>query len=293
MKPAPFTYHPCRTLDDAVGVLDADPDESKILAGGQSLVPMLNLRLAGPEHLIDLNGIEALDYVRADSGRVSVGALARAAAVERSSAVHSVLPVVREALSHVGHSQIRNRGTVVGSICHADPAAEMPAVFVTVGGEVTARSAAGERAIRSEDFFDSFLTTALEPNEIATQVTFNTPTGATGWHFEEVARRHGDFALVGVVALVSLAGESVSDARITIFGAGGTPIRLSAVEQLLVGVDARDAGEDLLNRAASEAAAGVRPSDDIHASADYRRHVAGVLTTRAISRSLERARSAA
>ena len=293
MKPPPFTYHACRTIDEAVGVLDADPDGAKVLAGGQSLVPMLNLRLAAPDNLVDLNGIPGLDYVRAESGGVAVGASTRQYTVERSDELHSVLPVVREALSHVGHSQIRNRGTVVGSICHADPAAEMPAVFLTVGGEITARSSAGTRKIRSEDFFESYLTTSLEPDEIATEVRFDAPTGRTGWYFEEVARRHGDFAILGVVALISLDGDSVSRARITIFGGGSTPLRMSATEQLITGASVGDIGGELLGRAADEASAAVRPTDDIHASAEYRRHVAGVLTKRAITRSLERAGSSA
>jgi carbon-monoxide dehydrogenase medium subunit len=292
MKPPPFTYHACRTIDEAVGVLDSDPDGAKVLAGGQSLVPMLNLRLAAPDNLVDLNGIPDLAYIRAESGGVAIGATTRQYLVERSDELHSALPVVREALSHVGHSQIRNRGTVVGSICHADPAAEMPAVFLTVGGEITARSSAGTRKIRSEDFFESYLTTSLDPNEIATEVRFDAPSGRTGWYFEEVARRHGDFAMLGVVALISLEGDTVSRARITIFGGGSTPLRMSATEQLITGATVGDIG-GLLARAAEQASAAVRPTDDIHASADYRRHVAGVLTKRAITRSLDRAGSAA
>lgn len=293
MKPPPFTYHACRTIDEAVGILESDPDDTKVLAGGQSLVPMLNLRLAAPDNIVDINSISGLDYVRAGSGGVAIGAGARQFAVERSAELHSALPVVREALSHVGHSQIRNRGTVVGSICHADPAAEMPAVFLTVGGEVTARSAAGTRTIRSDDFFDSYLTTALEPTEIVTEVKFDALSGRTGWHFEEVARRHGDFAILGVVALVSLEGDSVSTARITIFGGGSTPLRMTAAEQLINGVEAGNIGTELLERAASEASAAVQPTDDIHASSDYRRYVAGLLTKRAITTSLQRAGSPA
>jgi CO/xanthine dehydrogenase FAD-binding subunit len=293
MKPPPFTYHACRTIGEAVGILDSDPDGSKVLAGGQSLVPMLNLRLAAPDNLVDLNSIEGLDHIRSENDGVAIGAATRQYAVERSAELHAVLPVVREALSHVGHSQIRNRGTVVGSICHADPAAEMPAVFLTVGGEVTAHSVAGSRTIRSDDFFESYLSTALEPNEIVTQVRFDTPTGRTGWYFEEVARRHGDFAILGVVALVSLDEDTVSKARITIFGVGSTPLRMTATEQLIIGVKTSDIGGDLLERAAEAASAAVRPTDDIHASADYRRYVAGMLTKRAITRSLERAGSPA
>ncbi|MET8177680.1 xanthine dehydrogenase family protein subunit M [Streptomyces sp. NPDC005336] len=293
MKPPPFKYHACRTIDEAVGILDSDPDDSKVLAGGQSLVPVLNLRLAAPENLVDINSIEGLDHMRVQPDHVAIGAATRQFAVERSDQIHSVLPVVREALSHVGHSQIRNRGTIVGSICHADPAAEMPAVFLTVGGEITARSATGTRTIGSDDFFESYLTTLLEPNEIVTEVKFDVPSGRTGWYFEEVARRHGDFAILGVVALISLEADTVSRARITIFGGAPTPLRMTAVEQLITGVKASEIGGDLLERAADEASAAVRPTDDIHGSADYRRHVAGLLTKRAITRSLDRAGSPA
>lgn len=289
MKPPPFTYHSCRTIGEAVDILDRDPDSSKVLAGGQSLVPMLNLRLALPDHLVDLNSIADLDYIRSEAGSIAIGAGTRQHTVERSAEIAAKLPVISAALSHVGHSQIRNRGTVVGSICHADPAAEMPAVWLTVGGELTAQSAAGTRTIPSEDFFESYLTTSLEPNEIVTEVRFNATNGATGWYFEEVARRHGDFAILGVVALVSLDAGAISDARLTIFGAASTPIRISAVEELLVDTNTSDVDGDLLEQAAIEVAAAVRPTDDIHASAEYRRYVAGILIKRGITRSLERA----
>jgi CO/xanthine dehydrogenase FAD-binding subunit len=293
MKPALFTHHPCRTVAEAVGILGSDPDDSKVLAGGQSLVPMLNLRLANPANLVDLNTIEGLDYIRADNGTLAIGAATRQRTVELDADVLAKLPLLPAALAHVGHSQIRNRGTVAGSICHADPAAEMPAVWLTAGGELTAEGSGGTRTIGSADFFESYLTTALQPDEIVTEVRFTVPTGTTGWHFEEVARRHGDFALLGVAALVSLDGARVRDARVTIFGAGPTPLRISVVEQLLIGMDASEAaGEDVLARAADETSAAVRPVGDVHASADYRRHVAGALVRRAITGSLQSAGAA-
>ncbi|NMH99951.1 FAD binding domain-containing protein [Pseudonocardia acidicola] len=288
MKPPVFTYHACRTVEEAAGLLSSS-EEAKVISGGQSLVPMMNLRLANPAHLVDLNSIPGLDRIEAGAGNLTIGATARQHDVERSAAVTSAAPLIAAALAHVGHPQIRNRGTVVGSICHADPAAEMPAVFTTLGGHVTAQSASGMRTIAAEDFFDSYLTTALEPNEIATSVTFNTPNGSSGWYFEEVARRHGDFAIIGVVALVTLSDGVISDARLTVFGGGATAIRIAAAEQLLVGTAAGDVDDNLLSRAASATSEALRPSDDIHASADYRRHVAGVLITRGIRTSLERA----
>jgi carbon-monoxide dehydrogenase medium subunit len=289
MKPPVFTHHACRSIEEAVGLLDAAPDDSKVISGGQSLVPMMNLRLASPAHLVDLNGIPGLNGIEAGDRTLTVGATARQHDVERSTDVAAAAPLLAAALKHVGHPQIRNRGTVVGSICHADPAAEMPAVFLTLGGRVTAQSATGSRTITAEEFFDSYLTTALEPNEIATAVTFDTPNGSSGWYFEEVARRHGDFAIIGIVALLTLADGVVSDARLTVFGGAATPVRIPAAEQLLVGVAAADVDADLLARAAGETSAALRPSDDIHASGDYRKHVAGVLTTRGIKASLERA----
>ncbi|WP_214367294.1 FAD binding domain-containing protein [Pseudonocardia sp. H11422] len=289
MKPPLFTHHACRTVEEAVGLLAADPDTSKVISGGQSLVPMMNLRLASPAHLVDLNPISGLNSIDVGQGTLTIGATTRQHDVERSAEVASVAPLLISALAHVGHPQIRNRGTVVGSICHADPAAEMPAVLTTLGGQVAAQGATGTRTIAAEDFFDSYLTTALAPDEIATAVTFNTPNGSSGWHFEEVTRRHGDFAIIGIVALLTLADGVISDARLTIFGGAATPVRVPAAERLLVGAAASDVDADLLAQAARETSAALRPSDDIHASGDYRRHVAGVLTTRGIRASLERA----
>lgn len=292
MKPPVFAHHACRTIDEAVEVL-ASSEDAKVISGGQSLVPMMNLRLANPAHLVDLNLIRDLDRIDTGAGTLTIGATARQHDVERSAEVASAAPLIAAALAHVGHPQIRNRGTVVGSICHADPAAEMPAVFTTLGGHVTARSAAGTRTIDADGFFDSYLTTALEPDEIATSVTFNTPNGSSGWSFEEVARRHGDFAIIGVVALTTVSGDVISDARLTVFGGGATPSRITAAEQLLIGTGTGDVDDDLLARAAGATSAALRPSDDIHASADYRRHVAGVLVTRGIRTSLERATTSA
>ncbi|MGD9530819.1 FAD binding domain-containing protein [Pseudonocardia sp.] len=292
MKPPAFTHHACRTVEEAAELLDSSED-AKVISGGQSLVPMMNLRLANPAHLVDLNFVDGLGGIDAGSGTLTIGATARQHEVERSPVVASAAPLVAAALAHVGHPQIRNRGTVVGSICHADPAAEMPAVLTTLGGHVTAQSTAGTRTIDAGSFFDSYLTTALAPNEIATSVTFHTPNGSSGWSFEEVARRHGDFAIIGVVALLTVSDGVVSDARLTVFGGGATPVRITAAEQLLVGTATGDVDDALLARAAGATSETLRPSDDIHASADYRRHVAGVLVTRGIRTSLDRASTSA
>jgi CO/xanthine dehydrogenase FAD-binding subunit len=290
MKPPPFEYHAPTTTEEACKILGQDPDGSKVLAGGQSLVPLLNLRLARADHIVDLNGIDELDYIRVDGGSVAIGARTRQDAVERSAEVHESLPVLRDALAHVSHAQIRNRGTIVGSVCHADPAAELPAVWLALGGEVTAQTASGTRTIGPDDFFKSFLTTALEPNEIVTEIRFDVTNGATGASFHEVARRHGDFALIGVVAQVTLNGDAVSDARLAVFGAGGVPVRASAAEERLKSNGAA-VGNGALDEIANDVAGSLSPVDDIHASAEYRRHVAGVLTRRALTESFERARN--
>ena len=289
MKPAPFAYLAPNTVDEAVQMLGNDPDGSKLLAGGQSLVPMLNLRLARFDHLVDINHIPGLDHVRVESDCVVIGALARQYDVRHSEAVRTALPVLSNALAHVAHSQIASRGTVVGSLCHADPAAELPAVWLALGGELTAQSTSGSRTIQAEDFFTSIFTTALEPTEIATEVRFNRTAGATGWSFEEVARRHGDFALVGVVTQVTLDGGSVGDARVVVFGVGSTPTRIPDAEKRLIGTKALD--DAVLESAVAAVAATVTPADDIHATADYRRHVAGVLTRRGLVQAFERAQT--
>ena len=289
MKPAPFAYHVPNSIDEAIQILGNDPDGSRLLAGGQSLVPMLNLRLASFDHLVDINRIPGLDHVRVESESVVIGALARQYDVEHADEIRNALPVLSTALSHVAHPPISNRGTVVGSLCHADPAAELPAVWLASGGELTVQSPAGTRTITPEHFFESSFTTTLKPDEVATEVSFDLSTGATGWSFDEVARRHGDFALVGVVTQVTLDGGSVSDARVVVFGVGSTPVRIPAAEKRLIGASAVD--DATLDQAVAEAAAALNPAGDIHATADYRRHVAGVLIRRGLLHALEDARS--
>jgi carbon-monoxide dehydrogenase medium subunit len=292
MKPPAFTHHRCRTVDDAVGVLGSTED-ARVLSGGQSLVPMMNLRQTSPAHLVDLNGIPGLDGIEAGEGTLSVGAVARQSKVQRSAAVRTATPLVGAALAHVGHPQTRNRGTVVGSVCHADPAGEMPAVFATLGGTVTAQGPDGTRTIAAEDFFSSAFSTSLGAREVATAVTFDVPATGTGWSFEEVTRRHGGYAIVGVVTLVTVTDGVVGEARITVLGGAAVPLRVTAAEQALVGVAVADVDPDLLARLADLTAGALNPVSDVQGSAAYRRHVAGVMVTRGIPTSLERATSAA
>jgi CO/xanthine dehydrogenase FAD-binding subunit len=289
MKPAPFAYHAPTTIDEALAILGQDLDGSRLLAGGQSLAPMLNLRLASFDNLIDLNCIAGLDHIRIESGGIVIGALARQYDVAHNDDVRSRLPVLSTALGHVAHTAISNRGTVVGSLCHADPAAEIPAVWLAVGGKLSAQSPAGIRTVRAESFFDSNFTTTLKPDEVATEVRFDLATGTTGWSFEEIARRHGDFALAGVVIQLSLDGGSISDPRIVVFGVGATPVRLAGVETRIAGTSKLDDG--LLDQVVADVTAELNPPGDIHATTEYRRHIAGVLVRRGIPRALEDAQS--
>ncbi|HEX7297541.1 MAG TPA: xanthine dehydrogenase family protein subunit M [Solirubrobacteraceae bacterium] len=289
VKPPPFQYHAPRTVDEAVELLDRYSDSAKVLAGGQSMVPLLNLRLANVEHLIDLNTIDGLTYISNDQDHaLTIGATARQRAVEQSSAVTDRLAILQDALSYVGHMQIRNRGTVVGSICHADPAAEMPALWLAVGGEATIVATSGKRKIDADSFFASYFTTSVQPNELVTEVTFNVANSATGHSINEVARRHGDFALAGVVAQVTLDDDrkAISDARIALFGVAGTPVRAGSAERLLKG---RAADDEAWAAAADAVDGDISPTSDVHASEEYRRQVARVLTQRSLREAAERA----
>jgi carbon-monoxide dehydrogenase medium subunit len=285
MKPAPFDYMAAETAQEAVAALAQHGDEAKVLAGGQSLVPMLNLRLARPAVVVDINAAKELDYLRESDGRVHVGAIRRQAAVERWA--RERLPLVATALRHVGHLAIRNRGTVVGSVAHADPASELPALLLCLDGEVVARSPRGERVIPAGALYRAPLTTSLAADELCTEARFTLPRPEAGWGFEEVARRHGDFALVGAAALLWLAGDRVAGARLAFFGVGGTPTRGTAAETALTG---QTLSTEAIRAASGAAAAALRPEGDIHASARYRRDVAAVLAERALVDAWKRCR---
>jgi aerobic carbon-monoxide dehydrogenase medium subunit len=291
VKPSSFQYHLPRTPDEAVELLEQYSDSAKVLAGGQSLIPLMNLRMAHTEHLIDLNRLSDLAYVRADEdSMVTIGAMTRQRAVEKSEVAASKLPVLKEALSYVGHTQIRNRGTVVGSICHADPASELPALWLAVGGTATVVGAGGTRQVEAEDFFRSYFTTAVQANELVTEIKFNAANGQTGHSVREVARRHGDFALAGAVARVTLDdAKNVADARLALYGVGGTPLRATDAEALLRG---RPATDETWREAAAAVTAQVSPGSDVHASADYRRHVSGILARRSLAEAAARAADA-
>ncbi len=288
MKPAPFEYHEARTVQEAVSLLQQGQGEARVLAGGQSLMPLLNMRLARPGLLVDMNRVGELDYIRESGGWLAIGAMTRQRAVERSDLVKSRQPLLHAATLYIGHPQIRNRGTVGGSLAHAFPSAEYPAVAVALGAEIRAAGPAGERTIQAEDFFVTYLTTALEPAEVLTEVRFPVLPPRTGWAFTEVARRHGDFALAGVAATLTLdRAGTCSDARIALFGVAPTPVRARAAEALLAG---EKPAESPLEQAGQQAGREIDdPPSDVHASSEYRRHLVAVLTRRALTEAAARA----
>ena len=285
MKPAPFAYHDPTTIGDALALL-AQHENARPLAGGQSLVPMMNFRYATPDHLVDLNGIEALRGV-AVGARIHIGAMTRQRDVEFSSELLQACPILIEALRNVGHRQTRNRGTIGGSLCHLDPAAETPAMMMLHDAVLTAQSADGSRELPMQEFALGFMTSALEPQELLTQVSFDPWPQDHGWGFEEYARRHGDFAIASAGVLLTLdARGAVSRLAMVVGGLAPAPARLSEFEAQAVGATPDD---DFIKAAAS-AASSVEAMDDAHVSAAYRQHLASVVSARALRRALARAR---
>ena len=285
MKPAPFEYYEPATIEEALALLQRYGGDAKILAGGQSLVPLMNFRLSRPAALVDINRIGALAYIEEENGRLRLGAMTRQRAIERSHLVGSRVPLLLEATLLVGHPTIRNRGTFGGSLVHADPSAEYPAVIAALEGELVVRGPAGERLVRPEEFFVGYLTTSLAPDEILIEARLPVPPAGSGWSFEEFSRRHGDFAIVGIAALLMGEGDRCRKALLATAGSGPTPQRLRAVEDMLEGASLV---ERTFQDAGALAAELVDPESDIHASADYRRHLTRVLTVRALRRAAGR-----
>lgn len=276
-----FRYHRPTTVEEAIGLLAEYGSDAKVLAGGQSLVPLLALRLSHPEHLVDIGRIAGLDGAEDGPDGFTIGAAARHADVELSPVATKAAPLVAAAMPHIGHRAIRNRGTVCGSLAHADPAAELPAVALATGAELIARSSAGERRIPAADFFLGYLTSALDETEVLTAVRFPPWPGRTGWSVQEVSRRHGDYALVGLAALVGVGDDGrVERAALSFFGAGATPVRVPDAEAVLIGERPEPAA---IAEAADVVTKSIDPPGDNHASAAYRAHVAGVLTKRCLA----------
>jgi aerobic carbon-monoxide dehydrogenase medium subunit len=286
MKPPRFDYVLPRSLEEALAILAQHGDQAKVLAGGQSLVPLLNFRLVRPAYLVDLNDIPGLDGIRVDGGHLAIGAMTRQRAVETSTLVRERSPLLAEAMPQIGHVQIRNRGTIGGSLAHADPAGELPAVVAALEGELVLRSKRGERRLTPQQFFVAYLTTAAEPDELLVEARVPVTPPRTGTAFMEVSRRHGDFALVGVAVTVTVdTGGICTACAIAVTGVGPTPVVARDAERALVGVKPTP---DAFENAGRRVSSALEPDSDLHASSDYRKHLAGVLTRRALARAAER-----
>lgn len=289
MKPAPFEYQAPPSLEAALAALARHGGDAKLLAGGQSLIPVMNFRLAQPAFLVDINKLSDLDFVRrGEDGSLRIGSLVRQRRLEREPLVGEMAPLLREAVPFIAHPQIRNRGTFGGSLAHADPAAELPAVAVALKARFRLRKEGGERWVEAGDFFAGLFTTALEPDELLVEAAIPPPAPRTGWAFLEVARRHGDYAQAGVAALVTLGEDGrCREARLVYLSAGDRPVEAREAARLLVGEEiAPPAVEAAAEKASKDE---MSPFGDIHATADFKRHLARVLTRRALLQAAARA----
>jgi CO/xanthine dehydrogenase FAD-binding subunit len=282
MKPAKFDYVSPSTIDAAIEALVASKGEGKVLAGGQSLLPLLNFRMARPAVLVDLNGIEGLSYIEECGDRIAIGALTRHRDLEHSALIASRLPVMSAAMRHVGHLAIRNRGTIGGSLSHADPAAELPMLATFYEAAITVQGPDGRRTIAPGEFFVDALTNCLEPEEIVVEIEFPI-LKQDGWAFEEVARRFGDFALASIAVSVRRRESAFTAARVAVMGVADTPLRLRQVERELV---ATEIDERTPDRFSEIIASHVSPNGDIHGSAEYRKHLLAQLAKRALRTAL-------
>ena len=285
MYPAPFEYAVANSLDEALQMLSESGGEAKLIAGGHSLLPMMKLRLAQPAKLIDLRKVPGLNEIRVDANGVTIGAMVTHAQVAGSAEIKRVLPALAEAADKVGDLQVRNCGTLGGSLAHADPAGDLPGVFLALDGEVVARGPGGERTISARDFFVDILTTSLNEDEIITQIRFSTLPPRTGSAYLKFDHPASHYALTGVAAVVTVGeGGRIEEARVGVTGVGPKAYRAEGVEQAL-----RGQGADAIAQAAERAADGIDCHDDIHASAEYRAHLARVFTRRAVEAALQRA----
>ena len=283
MKPAKFEYHTPASVDEALAIMGRYDGEARVLAGGQSLVPLMNFRLATPRAIVDLNRIAELAYVGEDGEIVRIGSMTRQRRLEFEPLVAAKLPLLREALRWVGHLPTRSRGTIGGSIAHADPSAEIPMVLQALEGEIVARGSQGERRIAAQNLFHAALTTSLAPLEIITEVRLPAMPAQAGYAVEEFARRKGDFAIAAVAVTLVRDGERCTKARLATAGVGPIPIRLRDAEAVL---EQKGLSEDAITEAADKATAEVDPVSDLNGSAEYRRHLTGVLTSRAVAKAI-------
>lgn len=281
MKPPPFDYFAADCSEAAVQALADAGGDGKIIAGGQSLMPMLNFRLLRPSILIDINRIPDLSYVRDDGDEIRIGSLTRHRMLETSDIIARQFPVLHEAMGYVAHLAIRNRGTIGGSLSHADPAAELPMMSLLLDARMEVQSPSGRRTIEARDFFFGALTTALDDRDMLIEVRLPKLPQGTGWAFEEVARRSGDFALASVAVIMKSDGDTISDLRIGMMGIGETPMRATDAENILAG---QRYSETAVAAAVDAIRAAVEPNTDLHASADYRRHLVGILAQQALAK---------
>ena len=279
MKLPPFEYEAPTTVEEAIDLLAEHLDEASVLAGGQSLIPLLALRLARPEVLIDINGIAELSGVSATDGEVAIGAMTREYVAEESKVIADTVPLLAAALPLIGHEAIRSRGTIGGSLAHADAAAELPAVARALDAEFVVRGPSGMRVILAAQWFEGYLTTSRRPDELLVEIRFPTAGPGTGVSFQEVARRHGDFAIVGLAVSLVLSGGVISDARLAFAGVSDVPVRAAAAEDLLAG---ERPSAELFDEAARLATGDIDPPADLHGSSDYRKTVAATIVRRGL-----------
>jgi carbon-monoxide dehydrogenase medium subunit len=282
LKPAPFAYAKVKSLDHAITLLGRPDGEARLLAGGQSLMATLNMRLSSPKLLVDINGLSNLAGISTKGGTVEIGALTRHAEVERSAEIAKHAPLIASAMPHIGHAAIRNRGTLGGSIAFADPAAELPACLLALGGEVEIASAKGMRTVKADDFFKGLFETALGPGDVLTAIRVPVASKDARIGFAEFARRHGDYAMVGLAAAARADGKGLADVRLAFFGVGATPVRARRAEAALA--------DGNLDGAVKALGSDLNPPDDVQANASVKRYLAGVLLTR-VAKQLAEARA--
>ena len=290
MKPTPFEYNSPHTLSEALGIMNEHGYEAKLLAGGQSLIPVMNFRLAMPTMLVDINNISELSQMQRDkAGEIHIGAMVRQSVLQNSSLIAEFAPLIHETMPFVAHQQIRNRGTIGGSLAHADPAGELPVITVALNANFRLQRQGAERWVRAEDFYEALFTTALEPEEILTEIVIPPLPPHTGCSFMEIARRHGDYAQSGVAAVITLNDDDICrQVRLVFLNAGEIPVVAKEAAAVLVG---ERPSEELIAEAANIASQKeVEPTDDIHATSAYKRHLAGVLGKRALNQAINRAK---
>lgn len=287
MKPAPFKYHAPHSLEEALSLMNQHADEAKLLAGGQSLVPAMNFRVVQPSLLIDLNRVQEMAYISEDKNALHIGAMARERQLEFNASIETRTPLLHEAVPFIAHPQIRNRGTIGGSIVNADPAAELPVLMLALDARLKAQSISGERWIDAKDFFAGMFTTALEPNEILVEIELPFMSAHTGWSFMEVAPRAGDYALMGVAALVTLdENGKCTHAKLVYLNAGDGPVDAKDTAKSLEGETLSDALMESAATMASEKE--INPFGNVHTSPEFQRHLAKVLTKKALKQAIQR-----